>query len=134
MTREILFRGKRTDNGEWVYGFYFEENHLGLIKYGIIRYERLEGKDVSYEVDPSTIGQFTGLLDKNGTKIFEGDVLNVMDWGIKPSLIGTSFIEWDTEENGWNFHELLIEDRYDFRRCFPHSLVIGNIHDKEADQ
>lgn len=74
--RDILFRGKRKDNGEWVEGFYIcvgEKYHyiltgkLNLTKYGA-EFEK-------YRVYSDTVGQFIGLMDKNGTKIFEDDIV-----------------------------------------------------------
>ncbi len=74
--REILFRGKRTDNGEWVKGFYCvfnKKKHLiytGCAEAGCGNYY-----SVGCEVDPKTIGQYTGMDDRNDTKIFEGDIV-----------------------------------------------------------
>ena len=74
--REILFRGK-TINGDWVYGLLAESKGLHLQPEKGFYISNGSGMPRAYQVQPSTIGQFTGLTDKNGKKIFEGQFLYV---------------------------------------------------------
>nr|DAY82424.1 MAG TPA: YopX protein [Caudoviricetes sp.] len=104
MTREILFRGKRVDNGEWVEGYYSPVNipitgNMGhFINVGGYR---------AVEIDPETVSQFTGLCDKNGRKIFEGDIVCYEDeiGVIKYDMGDARFI---AKFNGWvgNFADM----------------------------
>ena len=83
--REILFRGKRMGDNEWVYGL--------LARYGDNTSNIVESKfELLVPVETKTVGQWAGLCDKNGVKVFEGDVVKVKDalnWGTSGTFIGS---------------------------------------------
>ena len=121
--REYKFRGKRIDNGEWVYGYYFiEERDIedGIIWRDIPQIQQRYGDHFQYfDVDLATVGQYTGLHDKNGREIYEGDIVKDCDTGtIKTVLWHKScFVLRDTKGfYQWTYYENEHE-------------VIGNIYD-----
>ena len=145
--REILFRGKRIDNGEWLEGFIVSSrentypNGFEMITVDGINYDELDSyipDFISYAVDPSTVGQYTGLKDKNGKRIFEGDILHIAK--IADGLGGYYQPPLDYHVNvvvkfdlcAWMWETLCEDKRYiSFPDAWCHyeCEVIGNITD-----
>ena len=108
MNERYLFRGKRIDNGEWVYGSLAQTNNYPYDGTNISSYIwEIPCVETLKPVNSSTIGQCTGARDKNGTLIFEGDILR----HYKYKNLNSDVVAWDKKANGgmggWSmFHPL----------------------------
>jgi uncharacterized phage protein (TIGR01671 family) len=125
--REILFRGKECINEAWIYGgIVFEEADDAL--YGGEDIPLIKPiDDMEREVIPETVGQYTGLTDKNGVKIFEGDIMVLYAGLIRPKII---VIAWSDYCCGWCAKYK--DDEYEIptkSEILGRMEIIGNIHD-----
>ena len=119
--REILFRGKKIYTKEWIEGVAFPHDSN---KVTMLSQHPMDGSLVGKEVYLGTVGQYTGLTDKNDTKIFEGDIIQNVTEG------KTAVVQWFSEHSAfmlWCKSENQVYWLYD--NDFHNIEVIGNIYD-----
>lgn len=130
MNREIKFKGKRLDNGEWTCGYFYQESGNTYIIEDRQK-ESMLNRNITYKVDPDTVGQYTGLKDKNGKEIYDGDILAhngepigyIVD-GVRGYYFDVIYFSPEYEES-WSLYGVVIND-------FQGDIeIIGNIHDNQ---
>lgn len=147
MTRPIKFRGKRLDNGEWVYGSYVYDVNMETFKPEHIIYGIEETKISDQEgniyplivrrndlIDPTTLGQYVEIENGSGDGLYEGDLVRFRSDGCynKPNLddlIGELTLSGSKWVLRTEYGDYDIEDETD--EFYAYSTIIGNIHDKQ---
>lgn len=126
--REILFRGKCVEVGiyykRWLEGFYGVDDGKALIAHNT------DFGLVGYFCDSDTIGQYTGLKDRNGTRVFEGDIL-IYEYDGEYDPDEKYLVAWDNDEAAFRVNYYLKGEYIHYESITPHQYfeIIGNIYD-----
>ena len=125
--REILFRGKHTRTGEWIEGLLWKKKYHSD-KYFISCFPDKDDNEEAFIVFPKTVGQYTGLTDKNGKKIFEDDIVKVTDDNGEMNVCSCGIGYVLFYDGVWYIDDEVNDGLYDVSKIYDIE-VIGNIHD-----
>ncbi len=152
MNREIKFRGKRIDNNEWIYGYLVEYTYKDTIYangtspktnyiYPMKKRSELDCLEYYLKVVPETIGQYTGLMDKYGVDVYEGDIIDIHQTvnGYNQFVIqydnykfSARYYNQKTKQIlGWYQYDL--DELFEINEAEKEIEVIGNIYENEVD-
>lgn len=128
MNREIEFRGYNPKNRKWLYGYYLVNRGKHYIVRDGIQPPSATPED--FEVEPESIGQYTGLKDRDGKKIYNGDIIRFPYKRLKSDLTfdAPTMLEGEVAENMFGHHVIFETFSYHIENA-THGEIIGNIHD-----